>query len=202
LLEQVGIPHEVIVSGADETIDGPPDEQTRILAMRKAEAVYDTLVKQRVFTNRGGWACPSPTCETNPTPIDITVIIAADTLVYIDGKVLGKPDSPDEAFNMLKALQGRCHTVYTGVAVLQVGTDENVTESFVESAQVYFRKLTDSEIWSYISTGEPFDKAGAYGVQEKGALLVERIEGDFFTVVGLPLSKLAVTLAKIGVEVW
>ena len=177
LLEQIGITHEVIVSGADETIDGPPEKQVQTLALRKAEAVRNVIN-------------------------DESAIIAADTLVYIDGKVLGKPDSPDDAFVMLKTLQGRCHTVYTGVTVLRLDSDEYTAESFVETAQVYFRKLADAEIWSYIYTGEPFDKAGAYGVQEKGALLVERVEGDFFTVVGLPLSKLAVTLTKMGIDVW
>ena len=176
LLEQVGITHEVIISGADETIDGPPDGQVWTLALRKAEAVRNI--------------------------VGDAVIIAADTLVYIDGKVLGKPGGPDEAFTMLQTLQGRCHTVYTGVAVLRVGAGGSVAESFVERARVYFRKLTDAEIWAYIGTGEPFDKAGAYGVQEKGALLVERVVGDFFTVVGLPLAKLAVTLRKMGVDVW
>ena len=173
LLEQVGIPHEVIISGADETIDGPPDRQAQALALRKAEAVRDIVDND-------------------------AVIIGADTLVYIDGKVLGKPDGPEDAFNMLKALQGRCHTVYTGVALFK----GDATRSFVDAAQVYFRQLTDAEIWAYIGTGEPFDKAGAYGVQEKGALLVDCIEGDFFTVVGLPVAKLAVALREMGVDIW
>ena len=177
LLEQVGIAHEVIVSNVDETIDGTPEEQARILALRKAEAVRDIVSED-------------------------AVIIAADTLVYIDGNVLGKPSDPDEAFDMLKTLQGRSHTVYTGVAVLQVGRRACAVESFVETARVYFRKLTDEEIWAYIRTGEPFDKAGAYGVQEKGALLVERIVGDFYTVVGLPLAGLAVTLTEMGIDIW
>ena len=173
LLRQVGIAHEVVVSGADETIVGPPDKQALALALRKAKAVQGIV---------GGDA----------------VIIAADTLVYIDDKVLGKPDGPEDAYNMLKTLDGRCHTVYTGVALVK---GESV-HSFVDAAKVYFRKLSDAEIWAYIGTGEPFDKAGAYGVQEKGALLVDRIDGDFFTVVGLPVAKLAVALAQIGVDVW
>ena len=172
-MEQVGIPHEVIVSNADETINGPPDAQVRALALRKAEAVRDTISGE-------------------------AVIIAADTLVYIDGEVLGKPECPDEAFHMLKTLQGRCHTVYTGVAILKAD-DSRV---FADVTRVCFRELSDAEINAYIATGEPFDKAGAYGVQDKGALLVDRIDGDYFTVVGLPVAKLAVTLAEMGVDVW
>jgi len=175
LLNQVGIPHEVIVSDADETIDGPPKVQVHALALRKARAVRerdDSLAE--------------------------AIIIAADTLVYIDEKVLGKPQSPEDAYKMLKNLQGRCHTVYTGVALIK-GTTE---QSFVDAAKVYFRKLSDAEIQGYISTGEPFDKAGAYGVQDKGALLVDRIEGDFFTVVGLPVSKVAAALKQLGMDIW
>ena len=177
LLEQVGIPHEVIVSDADETIEGPPEVQVRELALRKANAVRNII--------KGD-----------------AIIIAADTLVYIDKKVLGKPSSPDDAYDMLKTLQGRGHTVYTGVAVLRANDNNDEEKSFVNATQVYFRDLTDAEIWAYISTGEPFDKAGAYGVQEKGALLVDRVEGDFFTVVGLPVAKLTGVLCEMGIDVW
>lgn len=177
LLDQVGIPHEVIVSGADETIDGPPEFQVRELALRKATAVREIISGD-------------------------AIIIAADTLVYIGDEVLGKPDSPDDAYAMLKKLQGRYHTVYTGVAVLRANEKEEMTESFVETSRVYFRELTDTEIWAYIDTGESSDKAGAYGVQEKGALLVERVEGDYYAVVGLPVARLAITLQKIGVKLW
>lgn len=177
MLGQVGIPHEVIISDVDETIDGPPEVQVRELALRKANAVRG-IVR------------------------DDAIIIAADTLVYIDGSVLGKPDGPDDAFEMLKTLQGRGHTVYTGVAILRISDGVIEEKSFVEATQVYFRELTDAEIWAYIGTGESFDKAGAYGVQEKGALLVERVEGDYFCVVGLPMAKLAVVLNEMGVRVW
>ena len=208
LLTQVGIAHEVIVSGADEDITGPPEEQVRELALRKAEAVRGVVCENMgmvvgdaaiAAARAAAGDNPAGELKTDDAAHSDAVIIAADTLVFIDGKVPGKPAGPEEAFDMLKTLQGRCHTVYTGVAVLRVGT---AAETFVEAAQVYFRKLTDAEIWAYIATGEPFDKAGAYGVQEKGALLVERIVGDYFTVVGLPLARLAVTLAKMGIDVW
>ena len=177
MLDQVGIPHEVIVSDVDETIDGPPDVQVLTLALRKASAVCNMVKKD-------------------------AVIIAADTLVYVDSKVLSKPESPEDAFNMLQLLQGREHIVYTGVAILRIDGDRVDTETFVESAKVFFRDLSPDEIYKYIATGEPFDKAGSYGVQEKGALLVERIEGDYFTVVGLPIAKLALNLDKMGIDVW
>ena len=174
LLAQVGIPFEVIVSNADETISGPPEQQVQALALRKAKAVQDER------------------------PNSAEIIIAADTLVYIDAKVLGKPQNPQEAFDMLKTLSGRGHTVYTGVALL----GKNHKRVFADSTNVYFRNLTDHEIRAYIATGEPMDKAGAYGVQDKGALLVDRIEGDYFTVVGLPVAKVAAALREMGAEVW
>lgn len=172
LLEQVGIPFEVVVSDADETIEGPPDYQVRELALRKARAGREMAGKE-------------------------AIILAADTLVYIDNTVLGKPESPKEAYNMLKNLSGRTHTVYTGVAIL----NGNRTEAFVDSTKVTFRDLSHDEIWGYISTGEPMDKAGAYGVQDKGALLVHSIDGDYFTVVGLPVAKVAAALRAMGQEV-
>lgn len=177
MLDQVGITHEIIVSDVDETIDGPPAHQVESLALRKANTVHDMI-------------------QGN------AVIIAADTLVYIDDKVLGKPNTPEDAFDMLKLLQGRVHAVYTGVAVLHVSDSGVAGHSFVDISNVHFRKLTDKEIWAYIATGEPFDKAGSYGVQDRGALLVDRIDGDYFTVVGLPVAKLAVLLRNVGIEVW
>jgi septum formation protein len=180
LLEQAGIDFEVRVSDADETVEGEPYEQVAALARRKAEAVAQSVAGE-------------------------AIIVAADTLVYAEsrngsGRILSKPCDERDAYDMLQALQGRKHTVYTGVAVLR--TDSGERNVFVDAAYVYFRPLTDREIQAYIATGEPFDKAGAYGIQEKGALLVERIEGDFYTVMGLPISKLCVQLEEMGVDIW
>ncbi|MCL2603525.1 MAG: Maf family protein [Defluviitaleaceae bacterium] len=193
LLEQAGIDFEVIVSEANEDIDGEPYEQVAALARRKAEAAAARISGE-------------------------AIIIAADTLVYLEsrngsGHVLGKPTDAQDAFDMLYALQGRKHTVYTGVALLKKECGEISTDStgiidplsanvFVDAAYVYFRPLTEREIRAYIATGEPFDKAGAYGIQEKGALLIERVEGDFYTVMGLPISKLCVQLEEMGVQIW
>ena len=178
LLEQAGITFDVVVSDADETMEGEPHVQVAALAQRKGEAVLALLQE------RGEEA--------------ETVIIAADTLVCVGDRVLGKPENEREAFDMLWSLQGRKHTVYTGVVLIKDG-ECNV---FVDAAYVYFRPLETREIHAYIRTGEPFDKAGAYGIQEKGALLIERIEGDFYTVMGLPISKLCVQLEEMGVSVW
>lgn len=127
---------------------------------------------------------------------DEEIVITADTMVFLDDQRLGKPVDEDDALRMLTALQGRHHTVCTGVTVQQ--GDRSITES--ESTEVYFRPATEAELRGYIATGEPMDKAGAYGVQGKGALLVERLNGDFFNVMGLPVLRLSRMLQQFGVS--
>jgi septum formation protein len=173
LLEQIGLKFEVMESCVDENVDGTAYERVAALSLRKAKAVQASIKGE-------------------------AVIIAADTLVWIDGRVLEKPACEDEAFAMLKSLQGAKHTVYTGVAIIGFGIEKN----FVEQADVYFRPLSDAEIKAYIATGEPFDKAGAYGIQGRGATLVSRIEGDFYAVMGLPVARLCMELTKMGLNVW
>lgn len=124
------------------------------------------------------------------------IIIAADTIVWFEGRVFGKPHSEAEAFEMLRALSGHCHEVYTGVTVIAGGK----TVSEAECSKVYFRQLTDDMIRAYIKTGEPMDKAGAYGAQGKAAVFVERIDGEFFNVMGLPMCRLGKMLEKQGVS--
>jgi len=157
----------------EETIPADPDpdpERTvREIALEKAIGV-------------------SQECE----PDDI--IISADTLVYLDGSPLGKPNDPDDAAEMLRKLSGRKHAVYTGVAVLNNGKQT----TFAEKTDVFFRNISDVELSSYIETGEPMDKAGAYGAQGRGAVFIERIEGDFFNVMGLPVCRLIMTLKELG----
>lgn len=114
------------------------------------------------------------------------ITVSADTVVCLDGKILGKPRSPEEAFSMLHLLSGRTHSVYTGVTLIK-GEKQ---KTFFEETKVTFYELSNEEINEYIKTGEPFDKAGAYGIQGKGALLVKSIDGDYLNVVGLPVSKL------------
>ena len=124
------------------------------------------------------------------------VIIAADTIVCIDGKILTKPADEDEAFAMLHRLSGRTHVVHTGVCVLS--HEHMLCET--ESTRVHFRELTDEEIRAYIATNEPMDKAGAYGIQGRGSVLIRGIEGDYFNVVGLPLTRLHTMLSSFGLS--
>ena len=124
------------------------------------------------------------------------VIIAADTIVVMNGKIMGKPADKTDAFHMLSELSGKTHIVFTGVTVMKGETA--YTE--YERTRVHFRDLTEREILSYIETGEPMDKAGAYGAQGIGSLFVESIEGDFFNVMGLPLCRLSKMLEKLGVN--
>jgi len=176
LLHKVGIPHEIIVSNADENVTGNPIEQVEEIAMRKATAVMEGLLDK-----------------------DDTIVIAADTIVVSGDDILGKPADAAEAFAMLKKLQGANHEVYTGVVLLADGGD---TQVFFDVAEVTFHPLSDETINAYIATGEPFDKAGAYGIQEKGAALVDRINGDFYTVMGLPVSKVCIALKELGYDFW
>lgn len=122
------------------------------------------------------------------------VVIAADTIVVLDGDILGKPRDAAEAARILARLSGRTHTVHTALAVARDGR----TVSAVESVEVTFRPLTAAEIAAYVTTGEPMDKAGAYGIQGYGATIVERIHGDYFSVMGLGLRRLVALLAEVG----
>ncbi len=167
ILQNLGLEFEVITSSAEEKVpDGlPPHIIVQELAMLKGA---DVAAKTKN-----------------------ALVISADTIVWLDGKMLGKPKDAEDAKYMLKMLSGNVHEVYTGVCVTHSGSGKSVSE--YEMTKVYFRKLSGGEIERYIATGEPLDKAGAYGIQGKGCLLVEKIEGDYLNVVGLP----AVSLAKI-----
>lgn len=121
------------------------------------------------------------------------LIIAGDTIVTLAGKIYGKPKKNEVAFEMLNELIGKSHVVYTGVVLKY--KDEIV--KFTESAKVTFGKATEEQIQSYVDTGEPLDKAGGYGIQGVGGCLIEKIEGDYFTVVGLPLYRLSVEICKL-----
>lgn len=122
--------------------------------------------------------------------------IGADTVVVVDGRVLGKPSCSGEAFEMLSLLAGRAHSVFTGVALVSPSGDTLVRH---EETRVRFRPLSDAEIKAYIAQGECMDKAGAYAIQEKGTLLVDRVEGCYFNVVGLPLNCLSAMFREMGV---
>lgn len=125
-----------------------------------------------------------------------TAVVAADTAVVIDGRILGKPKDANDAARMLRSLAGRDHTVFTGVAVAFDGR----VASAVESTGVRFRALDEETITAYVATGEPLDKAGSYATQGYGAVLIERIDGDYFTVMGLGLGKLVELLRSVGLR--
>ena len=127
------------------------------------------------------------------------LIISADTIVVLKDVIFGKPEDPDDAARMLKALSNRTHTVITGFTILDTGTGRELSRAV--ASRVTFRRLGDAEIRAYIKSGEPMDKAGAYGVQGLGAAIVKKIDGDFFNVMGLPLSELSVQLKKFGLNV-
>ncbi len=127
-----------------------------------------------------------------------SLVLGADTIVCLEGRILGKPKDAAEASDMLHALSGKKHTVYTGMALIR--DDRQLWDT--ASADVWFRPMTDQEIDAYIATGSPLDKAGAYGAQDLAALFVERIEGEFYTVVGLPICRLGKLLVAFGIRLW
>ncbi|MBY0123957.1 nucleoside triphosphate pyrophosphatase [Bacillus sp. S/N-304-OC-R1] len=170
LLENLHISFEVSSSDVDESFDPglTPGEIVMELSSRKAKAV-------------GG---------ENPDAF----VVGADTVVVLEGNVLGKPKDRTEAFAMLKSLSGKTHSVFTGVSIIGPEIDKN----FYVKTDVVFWELSDEEINAYIDTGEPFDKAGAYGIQGFGSVLVKEINGDYFSVVGLPVSKTVRELRNVG----
>lgn len=172
LLTLVGIEHVVSPSHIDETMHPgeEPEAHALRLAVEKAGAV----------------------AATHPD----AAVIGADTVVVLDGKVMGKPATPDMAREMIHALNGRTHTVITAVAVAYGGMQRGGTER----VDVTFRRLTDEEIDAYVATHEGMDKAGAYGIQGFGATIVERINGDYFAVMGLPLVRLIGLLREVGLR--
>ncbi len=125
-------------------------------------------------------------------------VVGADTMVVINNKILGKPRNKQEAFEMLKSLSGKNHEVITAFSFINL--EKNITYCDYEITKVYFKNLTDEEINWYIETKEPMDKAGAYGIQGKGAFFVEKIEGDFFSVMGFPLGKFVRFLSESGFD--
>lgn len=127
-----------------------------------------------------------------------SMVIGCDTIVYFNGTILGKPKDKDEAFSMLKVLSGNIHKVYSGIAL--VNSDTGAVKTDFVSTDVYFSKLSDKQILEYVASGEPMDKAGAYGIQGKGGIFVEKICGCYYNVVGLPLNRLYDMLKEMGVN--
>jgi septum formation protein len=170
LLKQIGFDFKVIVSETPETIQNgiPPEQLVMNLSLDKAKDVAQNL--------------------------DSGLVIGADTIVVLQGKILGKPADYKEAVSMLQYLSGNTHQVYTGFTLLDAETDQKMID--YECTKVTFRSLSKQEIEEYIKLEPPFDKAGAYGIQDRSALFVEKIDGCYYNVVGFPLAKFYVNFKK------
>ena len=166
ILELVGFNPIVMVSNCDESVvkETDPEKLVAALSKLKANAVTDK-------------------CELKD------VIVASDTVVSLDGKILGKPKTKKEAVEMLQSLNGRTHEVFTGVTIIYKKKSGDVCDTFVERTPVTFAKMSNCEIHEYVDTGEPMDKAGAYGIQGTFAKFIPHIDGDAFSVAGLPIAR-------------
>lgn len=176
ILEKLGIQFTVVPINYEEdmTLDMSPENLVMYLATGKARSV------EHKFTN--------------------SIIISADTFIVFENKKLGKPFTNEKAKEMLQMLSDKNHQIITGVAILD--TETGAINTFCDITKVKMLKLSDKTIENYVNTGEPLDRAGAYALQEKGALLIEKIEGDFYGAMGLPLRKVAEALTKLGIEIW
>ena len=176
LMSQVGLDFTVVTSDADENIkEMEPEDYVRELSSVKAQSVLEQYADKE----------------------DSVIVIGADTIVYHKGEILTKPKNEEDAFRILKSLEGQIHQVYTGVTICSA--HKNV--SFYEKTDVWVYDMTDEEIRDYISTGEPMDKAGSYGIQGKFGIYVKGICGDYNNVVGLPVGRLVYELKKIGITI-
>lgn len=173
LLQNLGLEFQIHPSGVDETVvDGlKPSEVVELLAERKATDVA------RLYSHE--------------------LVIGSDTIVVVDGQILGKPEDQQQAFQMISSLQGRSHHVYSGLAIIDAATGA-IKKGHIKT-QVHMRAISDAEIEDYVMTGEPMDKAGAYAIQGLGSIFITGIEGDYFSVVGLPVQLLADFLEGFGI---
>jgi septum formation protein len=160
ILKRASWPHEVIVAGIDESLQ--PDEQAAAYVQRLARSKAQAVAQR----------------------LEQGLVLGADTTVVVEGQILGQPEDDADARRMLKLLNGKWHEVLTGVALVRVGGESRVD---YETTRVRFAEMSESEIDWYISTGEPFGKAGAYAIQGKASLFIEEIEGDYFNIMGLPI---------------
>lgn len=185
LLERMGLSFRVLTAEIDESQYETEDPEASVCAICRAKA---RAVASHMQNAAGG-----------QEEAENALIITADTIVVLDGRIMGKPRDEAEARAMLTALSGREHAVYTAFTLLPAGT-RNEAHTHCEKTLVKFRSLTPEEIAAYVATGEPMDKAGAYGIQNLGAMLVESIRGDYFTVMGLPVCRLALALKQYGID--
>lgn len=184
LMGLCGYEYEVVVSQANEDIDETdPELYVKSLALRKAEEVYMRL--------RGEYA--SATNEVRPDAN--LAIVGSDTVVAFDGQIIGKPRDKEDAVRILTLLSGKTHRVYTGVSVIT----EDSCQVECSVTEVTFATLSDCEIQSYVASGEPMDKAGAYGIQGPFGMFVDSVRGNYFTIIGMPLPTLYRMLKNVGI---
>ncbi|HEY9791142.1 MAG TPA: Maf family protein [Candidatus Obscuribacterales bacterium] len=180
LLQNLGLQFQVVPSNIDETFDEQdPDEVCRFLAVQKANAVAGSLESAAAPTR--------------------TLVLAADTIVVLGKDILGKPSSREDAYQMLMRMSGRCHQVFTGVAILDCKTKEMLSDYEVSS--VYFRSLDSAEVRAYARTAEPMDKAGAYALQGTASAFVDKIDGCYTNVIGLPVPLTVKMLRGLGLRI-
>lgn len=178
LLKQIGVAFEVMPAKGEEVITKEQPEQAVMeLSRQKAEEIAAGIQDEQVL------------------------VLGADTVVVYDGKILGKPKDETDARAMLSMLSGRTHSVFTGVTVIVIRNGKSEIHSFYEETKVTMYPMTDAQISYYIQTGEPMDKAGAYGIQGKGAVFIEKINGDYNNVVGLPVAKIFYKMLESGIEI-
>ena len=181
LLSQVGVAFEVKPASGEERItSAEPAKVVEELSAQKAEAVWEKFAVSGVC---------EPEQKSGETTMTDLFVLGADTVVACDGKILGKPADTEAAAAMLTMLQGRGHEVYTGVTILYEENGERKTLTFHEKTTVHFYPMTDAQIREYVATGDPMDKAGAYGIQGFCARYIRGIEGDYNNVVGLPVGR-------------
>lgn len=175
ILEQIGVLFTVVPSNADETIsEADPSEYVQELSKRKAFEVADRTQGENI-------------------------ILGSDTVVVHKGEILGKPHSEKEAYDMLRSLSGDVHYVYSGVTIIIREKDGQVrSKTFAVSTEVKVTELSDSQIYAYIASGEPMDKAGAYAIQGRFAPYIERISGDYYNIVGFPIAAVVKGCAEMG----
>lgn len=190
LLSSLGVDYTVLASGVEEKVT--ETEPYKVVEQLSAQKAGDVL--QKLLTTAG---------QNPDAPIwdggEDLLVIGADTIVALDGRILGKPADEGDAAKMLRLLSGRGHQVYTGVTLYHHSQGKTLQRTFYECTQVHFSPMAEEEIKWYISTGEPMDKAGAYGIQGLGSRFVRAIEGDYSNVVGLPVSRLYQELKALEV---
>ncbi len=187
ILSQLGIKFQVITSDADETSSiTKPDELVMELSRRKAVDVAEKL------SDTSNSASSNATADKNAMQgvHACELIIGSDTVVAVEGEILGKPSDKEDALRMIRLLSGRHHEVYTGVTLVFKEGSETRIETFYTVSKVFVMAMSDEEIESYVDLGTCYDKAGAYAIQEEFGKYIERFEGDYYTIIGLPMNEL------------